>query len=517
MLYKLKSALRRSAFFAAAVAMLGSGVGAVLPHMASADALNPLTERSLTLSSSSPGFHYKDGAGNTTYAEPNSGPNGKQTGETFSFKVSTNSQTGGGGTGVPIKAFTFQYCTTAAGLCTAPGNDAAATGGGTPTPRGSDDATHSDLNAQYTSPTEGTLSTNDFEIYVGGAPGTGTAQTGWSMAVSNLENSATALNMTGKNNYITLTKSGSTLQPAAGTQIVVVFRASANNYITNPGFGAFFVKINDYDSATTQNFEPNYPTLATAQNNIDGGVTVANVMTDSIQIQTKVLETMSFSVGTVNPDTQAVTHGGCDAITTNAAIDLGDPSAENSLSPTLAYEGKSYWRLSSNSSNGATVYYSGYTLTNTSGDDIDPIYNLAGTGNNPATSAPWAKGDGSLGYSHTGQEQFGLGLDSTADTLDSAFSSAVTATPLVFQNPHLTPLVADSVTGSANGAINVNDAGAQFSFKTASKFTPAVVASENTDVIHCSTGKMRYVANIAPDTPAGIYTTKINYLASPEY
>ncbi len=36
-------------------------------------------------------------------------------------------------------------------------------------------------------------------------------------------------------------------------------------------------------------------------------------------------------------------------------------------------------------------------------------------------------------------------------------------------------------------------------------------------VISCATAKMRYIANIGADTPAGVYTTKINYLAAPQY
>ena len=73
----------------------------------------------------------------------------------------------------------------------------------------------------------------------------------------------------------------------------VVFFATNTNYITNPGSGAFFVRINMYNDDTT----------CTDANVIDGGVTVANVMNQSIQITTKVLETMDFSVGTVDPYT----------------------------------------------------------------------------------------------------------------------------------------------------------------------------------------------------------------------
>src|SRR5690606_5021913 len=107
----------------------------------------------------------------------------------------------------------------------------------------------------------------------------------------------------------------------------------------------------------------------------DGGVTVANVMTDSIHITTKVLETMSFSVGTENRDTEVLaggqTHGTCDPIkvVNNNRLDLGDVDAEYSLSTEEAFDTQSYWRLSSNSSGGATVYYSGNTLANTVGDE----------------------------------------------------------------------------------------------------------------------------------------------------
>src|SRR5690606_13715842 len=62
----------------------------------------------------------------------------------------------------------------------------------------------------------------------------------------------------------------------------------------------------------------------------------------------------------------------------------------------------SYWRLSSNSSGGATVYYSGNTLANTSGDMIADMPNEV--------------------LSNPGTEQFGLGfvdagLDPLANTV----------------------------------------------------------------------------------------------------
>src|SRR4051812_42640713 len=114
-MYTLKSIVRRGTPLATVIAVVAASI---LPATSAfADALNPLTDRSLTLSSSSPGWSFTDGSGNATYAAPNSGANGKQTGETFSFKVSTDSTTS-----PAIKAMTFQYCTTSAGNCLAPGN-----------------------------------------------------------------------------------------------------------------------------------------------------------------------------------------------------------------------------------------------------------------------------------------------------------------------------------------------------------------------------------------------------------
>jgi len=510
---KLKEAVGRAAAFSAAVTMVSIlAAGAILPGVTMADALNPLTERTLLLSSSSPGWDYLDGSGNGLYAPPGSGANGQKTGETFTFKTSTDSTA----TGVPVKAFTFQYCVGAAGECQAPGDDAVG-------PPRNDDSSHSDLNVVTSSPAEGT----DFEIYLNGV-----ASSGWSMTASNLEDSSNP--HTGKNNFITLTNATG-VSPTAGEPIKVVFFASATNYITNPGSGAFFVKINDYNSDVLQNFRDAYPdtanhcdadhttydassgTTTCNQNVIDGGVTVANVMNNSIEIQTKVLETMDFSVGTVDPDTltEAVLghpHGQCESILpavpgSSAAantIALGDPTLENSLSTAQPYDGFSYWRLSSNSANGGTVYFSGATLHNTENNAIAPLSDIP---NSDASVAPLA-----------GTEQFGLGIDTDADALDPAFVTEVashTSDPIDYwHDPTLSPLSATPSYGHASGALT---SAAQFAFNASANTTPVPIASENTQVVDCATGKMRYVADIAATTPAGIYTTKINYLAAPEY
>jgi hypothetical protein len=520
-MYKLKELAQRGTAFVAAVGLLSGVASTALPAFASADAnaLNPLTERSLMLSSSSPGYHYLDGSGNSLYAPPGSGNNGQKTGETFTFRNSSDNTTN------VIKGFSFQYCTTSAGLCTGPGNNFVADDDGAGAHvdhQISDDSSHTALAIHYDS-ADTPVPTTDFTISYfdrgtdlddpGDDVGWTDASTGWSIETSKIQNPSNAAHDTGKKNYIKLLKAGGLSIPA-GTEVKIVFKASATKYITNPGAGAFFVKINDYDSATSADLDD--PSADTNTHVIDGGVTVANVMNDSIQIQTKVLETMSFSVGTKNPDAEppvSANHGTCDPIIVNDALSMGDPDAENSLDTQTAYDTYSYWRLSSNSSGGATVYYSGNTLSNTENDQIQAIGTTASA-------------------SHTGTEQFGLALDSTADTLDSVMITNIAAdaldNTLQFPRlaPHLTPLVAQGdVTNTAQGPTDYSmgtgtistGGSAEFAFDPNSLTTPVPIANESDSVVTCATGKMRYLANIAATTPAGVYTSRINYIAAPEY
>ena len=573
-MYNIKAMAKRGTALAGAVGLL-AGIGtSALPSLASADALNPLTKRSLTLSSSSPGWSYTDGSGNSTYAPPNSGANGQKTGNTFAFH---NSTANGG-----VKTLSFQYCTTSAGNCTAPGNDS-----GTAPSRGSDDSSHSDLNVVTSSPAE--VGSSNFATVIDSTTGavkavpgvtnplnpsdstgqyaahaiagnfvvmydnsgTWTQSTGWSMTAVNNE---TPSAVTGKNNYIILSKASGTLNVPFDTPLQVIFFGTTNNYITNPGAGAFFVKINTYNVAydgttvTTSDLEP-----ATDNNVVDGGVTVANVMNQSIQITTKVLETMDFSVGTVDPDVlssadgdnttastyeaavghsadnNATLHGPCDPILmgltpseSSNVLQLGDQNAESSLSTTRTYATHSYWRLSSNSSAGATVYYSGHTLSNTEGDQIQPI--------GVSKQAP-----------HHGGEQFGLALDNAStgsspynvsytqgtyengddngQTSLASFHTDMTSQNDTYHDPQLAPLVAQANYSEGTGIFDAVDGSVntKFAFDPNSDTIPTALATESSQVVDCVTAKMRYVANIAATTPAGIYTTKINYIAAPQY
>lgn len=617
-MYKFKVAVKRSSALLGAVSLLvgvgASTIPALVPAAVSADALNPLTERSLTLSSSSPGWAYTDGSGNSTYAGPDTGTNGLKTGNTFSFRTSS---------AATIKAFTFQYCTTPAGECQGPGDDAPATYTGSAgnwtsnTARGSDTSSTSDLvihedgasNAEVSGANYASLSDNTTATGTGaGSGGTaseygnvnqvpdgqdtvspysynnppnpngfagnfvvlyGSSATGyvntysgsWTMAASNQEevgitdngNGTGTGQATGKDNMITLTNStGIPLNP--GDYVKIMFFGTDKNYITNPGAGAFFVKINDY-TATSYNSNPPNP-ITDEADITDGGVTVANVMNQSIEIQTKVLETMDFSVGVVDPDTLSPTelstatagsetaHGQCDPILTELSpsdnainvLTLGNQNAENSLETDNTYITHSYVRLSSNSSGGATIYYAGNTLSNTEGNHVAAI--------GPTEAAP-----------HTGTEQFGLALDngssgtypvsyaygaangttaleSGADygaaTHGAALDSTATTGWVAYQaansssvhNPQLYPLVPTANYGGGTGGVNSVDSGGistDFAFDPNSQTIPTAVASENSQVVNCITGKIRYIANIAATTPAGIYTTKINWIAAPQY
>lgn len=537
-MYTLKSIAQRSTLFGAVGALVVSIILPAAPAFAAE--LNPLTERSLLLSSSAPGFVDTDGSGYSTtvgnpaaggttpgtYAPAGSGPNGKKSGETFTFKVSSD------GT---IKGLTFQYCTTAAGKCRGPGNNTGDAAAGPSTRESNADAwpnQRSDLNV-----TPGFVegaSAGQFQVTIGGV-----AQTGWEFAASNKEDQDHTEAKSGKNNYITLTNDTAATPTTGGTQVEVTFKASESVYITNPGADAFFVKLNTYNSEDTLDHIPG------GSANIDGGVTVANVMTDSIHITTKVLETMAFSVGTRNRDTVTLncagytgtpqqiadgclgvsggsyTHGPCDAVQNinNNRLNLGDPNAEYSLETGKAWSVYSYWRLSSNSSGGATVYYSGNTLANTVGDEIADMPTKA-------TSNP-------------GSEQFGLGFvapeagsaefvaDRTAaptglQDIDSfPFRTLTTQTSGKFDTSTL-PAQTHTVdygdaTGTGTSDTATVPADAAFKFSKTSSTVPEPIAQQNDQVISCATAKMRYVGNIAADTPAGVYTTKINYLAAPQY
>ena len=271
-----------------------------------------------------------------------------------------------------------------------------------------------------------------------------------------------------RTNCILLKWSSATVQTGTPT-ITLVFGGGASDYITNPTTaGTFFARITTYSDTA-------YTTA------VDAGTT-ANSTATQVTITAKVQEALNFSVGT----TVTAPGTSCTAFTDSGALSIGDPT--NGLSATTAYDGHSYFRVATNGIHGTTIYYSAPTLT--SGANSIAAIN-GGTETSTGTS------------SSPGTAQFGLGID-TSDTQSGSgysFSSlAATANPAY---------------GSAAGTITAAGT-AKFNFNPASATSPIAIAS-TANVITCDTGSVRYLANIATNTPPGIYTTTVNYIATPSY
>lgn len=273
-------------------------------------------------------------------------------------------------------------------------------------------------------------------------------------------------------NYLKLVGASASAIAAQTDIITITFTPTATYHFVNPtsayiGTGAGQHPTGTYFAHVSSFSDNNTTTL------VDEG-TVTNNVTNSISIYTRVQETLNFSVegdeahdGATDPGTA------CSPLSASGAIIMGD--SNYALDSTVAYFGKSYFRLATNSSNGATVYYSGRTLTSGAGDTITAI------GATRAANTP-------------GTEQFGLAFDSTDATggIYSGHASALTAIA-AYNN---------SATGYAFDATS---------------FTTPVALAASTGVVQCETGAVKYVANINGDTEAGIYTTKINYIVSPSY
>jgi hypothetical protein len=252
------------------------------------------------------------------------------------------------------------------------------------------------------------------------------------------------------------------------TDLVTAFGGGASDYIKNPtSNGSFFVHVYLYsDNAYTTRVEYG---------------TVASSIQTPINITAKVKETLGFSVTADNSvGTLPAPGASCAALTGTGNISMGD-STDHTLSIVTSYDAHSYFRLFTNSANGTVVQYSGDTLKKGS----TPIAALS---SKTASSA--------------GSEQFGLAIDSSDTVTTRGYS--------------FTQLTADTNYDSGAGTLDGTPTPAQFDYSTGSVTTPVTIAS-STGYVACDTGSVRYVANISPNTPAGVYTTTINYYAVPTY
>lgn len=413
---------RLSALLAAIVLLFGVVFPLLLPKQASA--ASQLQQRSLKLSSSANGSITTDKAGNAIAA--GAGGNGQKTQEVFTFKLQTTGNVG---------SVLIVYC---------------------------DDPIPEDT---CNTPT-GFTAANVASV----------TQSGWTGGAFSLD---TSTNLTAQNcdngrvRCIAL-KRTSAGGETANTTVTLTFGGTGSDYITNPTTDnyAFFARIRTYSDTGW--------TLANLQ---DYG-SVAGSTAQQIDITAKVKEVLNFSVADVTGLTAPGTTG-CAALGagTNGQITLGD--ANGVLDFNVAWDARSYFRLSTNSNFGATVYYSGDTLKNGSNT-------ISAAGTTAVLSAP-------------GTSQFGLGLDSSDTQGGNGYS--------------LSRLVPTAQYNSSNGAINPPGIAAKFALDTGSTSTPVALAASTapTGPVGCETGAIRYIGNISTSTPAGIYYTTITYIATSSF
>jgi hypothetical protein len=245
----------------------------------------------------------------------------------------------------------------------------------------------------------------------------------------------------------------------------VSFGQGGGGYIKNPtANGTFYVRIITFSDAafTTK---------------VDEGTVAASIATD-IDIEAKVQEKLNFSVSATPSTPNGTT---CSALTGPGVLTMGSGGV---LDPTIAYDARSYFRVSTNSANGTTVQYTGDTLKTASG-----------TFNINAPAGPLA--------STVGTEQFGLAIDISDTQTGNGYS---------FSQLDRTPYTTYDA-----GAGTITNAGtAEFGFSTASVTTPVTIAA-SPGIVSCDTGSVRYIANISTTTEPGIYRTSIGYIATPTY
>jgi hypothetical protein len=158
----------------------------------------------------------------------------------------------------------------------------------------------------------------------------------------------------------------------------------------------------------------------------------------------------------------------------------------------------------------------GLALDNTSNTD-DTAANSVSPEYTADTSGTPAHQNYSVNYA----QEFAATYENAADNGRTSIHTASLTADNVLSNaswhaPRLYPLVASSNYDNGTGAIDSSPT-TQFAFDPMSDTIPVALATESSDVVDCVTGKMRYIANIAATTPAGIYTTKVNYIAAPQY
>lgn len=433
---QVRDVLGRARPLAVAVAFVAASFIPLLSiHSASADAL---TNRSLMVTSSVT-------SGDSTSTVAGNPGNGDKVGHTYTF-------TTGAGAALAVQGISFEVCDSAFGYL--------ATGGAA---------------GHCVDTTAGADAVAGFDV-----------QGFTTVSVNGVAFTFTRVDAS----YWTLTNATGT-SLSAETQYTITFTPTASAYFVNPSAdGTFFVHLALYGT-TSADYDTNFNDAT-----FDEGTVTSSTAT-AIDINTRVQETLKFSVegdmrdSTANDNTSDTPAGGtgafneaalananCDALNGSGRIVMGD-TASNALSSGTTFDARSYFRLATNSANGAIVYYAGDTLRSGSTETIAEVGATATAIANPAS---------------TNTEQFGMAFD-----LDSASHSFAGGATGLVANAQYT----DDDTGVAFVSFGTNPA-------------PQPIAS-STGIVQCDTGAVRYIANIADETAAGIYATRVIYIASPSY
>ncbi len=429
----IKNTFQRTQSLGAAATLVLAAIIPAISLSANSSAA-ALTNRGLTVTSTVAGDDMTAPDGSTYSSLPDNDPrNGQRVGHTYTFtKTSTD----------PIKGFTIEYCDAAFGYI----GDGAC----------SDTLHANNFAANWTGPV--TINGESFTV------------------TKNADN------------FLTFTTTGTGISDPT---ITIDLQAGGLNYFKNPDAaykyedakGTYFAHISTFGSDTDAaaayaHASPDPLNPEDPAGILDDG-TVTNNVTAAIGIYTRVQETLNFSVegdGGVGDLTAGATppnwnSGTCDPLKESGQLKMGD--SNHALSFEQSYHAKSYFRLSTNSSNGVGVYYAGDTLKSN-------------------THTMHALGDSQV-QSEAGEEQFGMAFDLT-DNLNGNVGIGSALIPVgAYEN-------------SQNG----------YAFDATNPTQTKLLASAN-GVVACDTGALEYVANIAPETPSGIYQTKINYIAAPKY
>lgn len=303
----------------------------------------------------------------------------------------------------------------------------------------------------------------------GAAIGSQTGLTGWALGTSGNAPTNTWNNGSGVNGgRVRLTRTNAS-NVSSDTAATISFTGITNPTTDNQ---AFYVRIVAYtDTAWTTSRDTG---------------TVANSTAQQIDITARVQETLNFSVGATPVDPTTT----CAAFSDSGAVGLG-LAPDYVLDFTQAYDAHSYFRVSTNATNGTLIYYSGDTLKSGS-NTIDSI----GTAGAGTSSVP-------------GTNQFGLAIDPS----DNA-TGRHSFTNLAANNG--SNVAGHAFTYASGDGTITNGGTAKFQFDTTSVTTPRPIAVSS-GTITCDTGSVRYLGNISTTTPPGVYTTTITYIAAPTF